>query len=195
MTVFSPTSEAQYLGYVELAPPAPRGLASTFFSTSIPMMSGRKKFAFDRITTDDRQLATFVDWELDGVPLGREDFKTVEIEPALMQFDDAVPVEEQFERMFGEDPQNPFTAEQRHDMIVSREVIRRETRMWNSAELMAAGALQNGQIILKGNRDRSPPRTLDVQRDANNSATLVGGTTWSDAGADPLETLRMKRTG
>jgi len=176
---------AHYLGLVADRRP-PLGALTQMFCTDVAIESGKTKVLFDRVTMDEG-LAPLVHWRLDGVPLADEDYESVELTPAYSQVDRAIDPEKLASRMPGEPLDAPYTAEERREMWIVMEMVRRENLRVRLVEWMVGQILATGGLTLTSPHYKEKP--LDFGRDASLTETLIGAARWGEDGVAPLDNL------
>lgn len=149
-----------------------------------------ESIAMDEISDDYRRLAPFVAPNVQGRVAKQDGFRTVSYRPAYVKPKDVVdPNNNMFVRRPGESmATGTLTPEQRFEATVAQLLSNQRTKIDNRLEWMAAKTIQDGKVTIDG--VDYPQVTVDYNRDASLTATLVGTAQWNSTAASPLGDIR-----
>jgi Phage major capsid protein E len=168
----------------------PKFWLSTYFGRSINFET--EDIAFDKVWTDDRKLAPFVLPTVQGQATGHEGYETLAFKPAYIKPKDPVDTEVPFERVAGEAlGVGSLSNEQRFNARVAEIMRRHNVMIDNREEWMAAQAIINGSVIVKG--EKYPEVTVDFRRHASLTGTLTGAARWDQSTGTPLTDLKAMK--
>lgn len=130
----------------------------------------------------NRTLAPLVIPTAEGVPIYKRAAEASRFRAAYMKPKDMVTPDRSIKRRPGEALGGSATQEQREDAIVADILATHRSAIERSWEVMAARAVIDGKIKLKG--EDYPETLVDFQRDPNHNVTLLGSEQWSDENAN-----------
>lgn len=150
-----------------------------------------ESIAFDELSEDYRKLAPFVAPNVQGRVQKQDGFRTVAYRPAYVKPKDIVdPNLNMFTRTPGESlTTGSLSPQQRYDATVAKLLSDQRRKIDNRLEWMAAKAIQDGKITIDG--VDYPRVTVDFNRDAILTRTLVGTAQWNSTAANPLADIRQ----
>lgn len=146
--------------------------------------------AMDEISNDYRRLAPFVAPNVQGRVAKQDGFRTVAYRPAYVKPKDIVdPNNNMFTRTAGESlTTGTLSPQQRFDATVAKLLSGQRQKIDNRLEWMAAKTIQDGKVTIDG--VDYPRVTVDFNRDANLTGTLLGTAQWNSTAANPLADIR-----
>lgn len=170
---------------------APSVFWLTFFPSQINFET--EDIAFDKVFTDDRKLAPFVVPNVQGRLLGMEGYETVAFKPAYVKPKHAVDPNMVIPRMAGESlGTGSMSIEARRNAVIAELLRRHRVMHENRWEWMAAKAIIDGKVTIKG--EDYPSTLVDFRRDASLTGVLTSTAKWDQVGtANPLGDLKTKR--
>jgi len=146
----------------------------------------------DEVSTDLRRLAPFVAPNVQGRVMRQDGYTTKQFAPAYVKPKDVVdPNNEQFfRRRAGESlSTGTFSPEQRWAATVAFLLSRQRIFIDNRLEWMAAKTIITGMLTIEG--EDYPLVTINFNRDASLTRTLVGAAQWSNpTTSDPFGDIR-----
>ena len=161
-----------------------------FFSQQINFTT--EDIYFDKVSTDYRKLAPFVAPNVQGKPSKRDGYTGVSFKPAYVKQKDVIDPNMLIVRMPGEAlGSGSMSPQQRYDATVAEVLRQHRTKLINRNEWMAARALIDGSVVIKG--DDYPEVTVDFQRDASLNYALTGTARWNQSTAKPMDDLKVAR--
>lgn len=161
-----------------------RFLIETFFKTERP-------FDTENVDIDlrkgNRQVAAFVNPLEGGLLVENAGYETVSVKPGYTKEFMPTRPKDAMKRMFGEDYSKPLSPAQREQRALGENLIELDMRINRLEEYMAAQALVNGKIIIKGKK-------MDHQVDfgyevGKQKIVLSGSSCWDQSGSDPMYDL------
>lgn len=151
-----------------------------------------QEIAFDKVWGDDRGLAPFVVPNVQGRVLGLEGYETVSFKPAYVKPKYVVDPNMVIERQPGEAlGTGSMSIEARRNAVIGEITRRIKLLCANRNEWLAARAIIDGQVIIKG--EDYPETLVNFRRDPSLTGTLTGAARWSEATATPLDDLKLMR--
>lgn len=149
---------------------------------------------WDKVDKDYRRLAPLVVPNVQGRMMKRGGFSSVSFRPAYVKPKDYVDPSQLFVRQAGEGfgtttgTVGPSSLESRRRAAIAEIVASHRRLLVNRNEWLAAKALIDGQVVIKG--EDYPETLVDFGRHSSLTTTLTGAAMWSDPAADPLADLR-----
>lgn len=169
---------------------APLFWLPTFMTAQINFLT--PEIAFDKVYTDDRQLAPFVIPSMQGRPQKLDGYDTRSFKPAYTKIKDTVTVEMHLERQPGEAlGSGSLTPDQRRIIVRNQLLAKQKTKQLNRQEWLAARAIIDGKVTISG--EDYPTTLVDFRRDPTLTIVLTGTAKWDDPAADPLGDLKDAR--
>ncbi len=159
------------------------GLLTAFFAGVV--QSTAETIAFD-VDEGKRQMAPFVSPLVQSKVKKMRGQKVNSFQPAYIKQKARFDPARALKRAAGESFGTPLSPAQRQQAIVAAELTDQQDYIDRRLEWMAAMGLKNGQLVISG--EDYPAVTLNFGRDASLNA-LTPGTTWTTAGAKPLDDL------
>jgi len=148
--------------------------------------------SFDVVYGDDRKLAPFVVPNVQGRGSKMDGYEQRSFKPAYVKPKDVVDPNMLIERQPGEAlGTGSLSNDQRRNAVIAELLRQHYVRHRNTQEWMAARALIDGKVTIKG--EDYPETLVDFRRHASLSYTLTGGALWSAGTADPLANLKAAR--
>lgn len=161
-----------------------RFLIETFFHS-------QRCFDVEKVDIDikkgNRDVAAFVHPFENGVLVENAGYETVTVAPGYTKEFMPVRPNQTVKRLFGEDLSKPLNPQQRLQRILGENLDTLDTRINRLEEFMAAQALINGKVIIKG-------KSMDHQVDfgyetGKQKIILSGGSCWDTSTGDPMYDL------
>lgn len=155
--------------------------------------SDREEILFDQITDGTRELAPFVAPNVQGRVLRERGYTTKTFRPAYVKPKHAVDPSRALPRLAGEAVGGSMTPQERYDAIVAENLRIEKLQIQNRWEWMACRATVDAQVTVVG--DDYPAVTVNFNRDASLTKTLVTGSQWvtSNTAVDPLSDIEGMR--
>lgn len=143
-----------------------------------------REIAFDKIEKG-LKLAPFVSPMVGGKVQQRKGGVRLSFEPAYVKPKDVLEPDQWLNRMPGEPLGGAWSPQTRHDIAVADYVEDHDNQIERREEWMCAQVLRTGKVIIEG--EDYEASEVDFQRDADNSAVLLGPDKWD---ALPLDSTK-----
>lgn len=137
------------------------------------------------IVDEGRRIAPFVSPNVQGRVMREKGFETRRFKPAYLKPKNIVDPSKPLKRMPGEAIGGNMSAEQRYNAHVANLLLQQRYMIWRRWELMAASAVLNGSVTVKG--EDYPEVTVDFQRPAN--LTVTPATAWDASSPTIVEDI------
>lgn len=153
----------------------------------------------DIVKNGHRKVAQFVHRALRGSYVGHDGYVTQTFRPAYVAPYTVTDAEQVLKRLPGEALYNPISPSERAAQILAKDMIELDRRITRREELMAAEAIFQGKITIKG-EGLGDGQQVTFWDDSDRPYTELA-TPWTDTKANPLNDLRLicqdvaRRTG
>lgn len=141
-----------------------------------------------------RKMAPFVAPRVGGVTVSREGYKTEKLKAPRMAPQREVTIDDISKRGIGENVFSTTTPAQRQAQLLANDSLELADMIDRREEWMAAQALLEGKVLLKGYAGRKDEYIeQEIHYDFENAVTLSGNDLWTAVDADILATIRDTR--
>lgn len=147
---------------------------------------------FDKVDLDYRKIAPFVAPNVQGRPSKLSGYNSVSFKPAYIKLKDPVDPNMLIERKAGEAlGTGSLTPAQRRAATIAEILRIHETKLINRLEWMACRAIVDAAVTVAG--DDYPTQTVDFQRHASLTYTLLTTAQWDETTGTPLADITTAR--
>ncbi|MEV5021413.1 major capsid protein [Sphingobium sp. LMA1-1-1.1] len=143
-----------------------------------------EQVSMDRVL-DDLRLAPLVSPYSPGKVQQPRGFQKESIVPAYVKPRNPVPASQVMKRIAGEKPWGELSAAERHELIIFDLLNGHRRKIDRRVEWMAASVLKTGTLVLSS--ADYPATTVDYQRSAGLTKTLLTSDRWGETGISPYD--------
>lgn len=161
-----------------------RFLIETFFK-------GTRSFTTEKVDIDirkgNRKVAAFVHPLENGLLVENAGYETKSVPSGYTKEFMPIRPKDSIKRSFGEDYSKPLSPQQREQRTLGENLIELDTRINRLEEYMAAQALVNGKVIVKG---KNLDHVVDFGYEVGKQKIILSGSAcWDQSGSDPMYDL------